>query len=170
MRRMIFLLGICAAAYGQADNPLTDAVTARFQSMRHNLIGTAAAMPEESYSFRLTAAQRPFGEWIGHVTMANLHFCKMIMGPAEGHPAEPPHTGSTKAELAKALQDSFEFCDAALKGMNDRKALTAVMLDGKKVYPVDGMIGLIVSGNEHYGTLVGYLRSKGITPPSSAKQ
>jgi hypothetical protein len=30
------------------------------------------------------------------------------------------------------------------------------------------MIGVVVSGNEHYGNLVGYLRSKGITPPSTA--
>ena len=34
---------------------------------------------------------------------------------------------------------------------------------------VKAMISLVASLQEHYGNLVGYLRTKGIVPPSSAR-
>ena len=141
---------------------------ARYQPLVQNLVAAADLMPEDSYGFHPTPAQRPFGEWIGHVAMANLHFCKIIMGPSDTHKWDSISAGTTKAELVNALNQSFEMCDAALKDMTDGKALAAITVAGKTVHPVEGMIGLIASGNEHYGSLVGYLRAKGITPPSSA--
>jgi len=99
--------------------------------------------------------------------MGNYNYCAMIKGqPVDMHAL---HGLEGKAALSKALTQSFEFCDSALKDMDDRKALTEVTIGDKKVYPVQGMIGLVSSGNEHYGNIVGYMRSKGITPPSSAR-
>ena len=105
-------------------------------------------MPEESYGFRLTPAQRPFGEWIGHVAMGNYNFCGVIKG---GKPPdmEALHALTGKAEIVKAL--------------------TEFSVGGKKLYLVQGMIGLVASGNKHYGNIVGYLRSKGVTHPCSAR-
>lgn len=168
MKTICLLLAYRAVTLAQSPNPLTDAVMARYKTIRQNLIESAEAMPEESYAFRLTPAQRQFGEWIGHVAMGNYSFCGVIKGE------KPPdmqalHALTGKAELVKAITESFEFCDAALKGLDDRKALTEFSAGGKKLYPVQGMIGLVASGNEHYGNIVGYLRSKGVTPPSSAR-
>ncbi|HZU23895.1 MAG TPA: DinB family protein [Bryobacteraceae bacterium] len=162
----LFLLG---GAGLLAQNPLTDSVTARYKSIRENLVAAAEAMPEDGYQFKLTPAQRSFGGWIGHVAMGNYHFCAIIKG--EVAPENPGlHELTEKAALVKAISDSFAYCDAALLGMTDQKALSGVTVAGKTVYPVEGMIGLIASTNEHYGNLVGYLRTKGITPPSSRKR
>src|SRR5207248_3191400 len=79
------------------------------------------------------------------------------------------HDMTGKAALTKAIKDSFDYCDAALKGMTDEKALAAHDVGGKQVYPVQGMIALTASDNEHYGNMVGYMRSKGVTPPSTAR-
>jgi len=152
-----------------AQNPLTDAFQARYQSMRDNLVQSAEAMPEDSYNFKLTPEQRPFSGWIGHVAMGNYHFCSMIKGE-KAPDTSALHDKTGKADLVKAIKDSFEYCDRELQGITDQKALTAVQADGKQVYPVQAMISLVASTNEHYGNLVGYLRSKGITPPSSRKK
>jgi hypothetical protein len=53
--------------------------------------------------------------------------------------------------------------------MTDRKATTEITIGNRKLYPVTPMIGIVASLNEHYGNMVGYLRSKGIVPPSSAR-
>lgn len=161
----------CVILFGSvafARNPLTDAFQARYQSMRQNLVEAAEAMPEESYNFKLTPEQRPFGGWIGHVAMGSYHFCSMIKGEKAPDMASL-HEKTAKADLVKAIKESFDYCDRAAQGMTDQKALTAVQVEGKQVYPVQGMMSLVASMNEHYGNLVGYLRTKGITPPSSRK-
>jgi hypothetical protein len=143
-------------------------VLSRYHEAKENLIGSAEAMPENAYSFRLTPEQRPFGEWIGHTAAGNYFFCSAIKGAAA--PDTKYLRGlTTKAELVKALQDSFGYCDEALKGMDDRKALTEIDIAGRRGYPVQSMVSLAAALNEHYGNLVGYLRMKGIVPPSSAR-
>lgn len=164
--RLIALLFVCVSAFAQ--NPLTQAVTNAYNRVKQNLIAAAEAMPEADYSYKLTPAQRNYGEWIQHTAMGNYSFCAAIKGeqPPEEMKSLASETG--KAELQGALKASFDYCDAALKNTDDKKALTEVTLGGRQTYPVNGMVGLVGSLNEHYGNIVGYLRSKGITPPSSA--
>ena len=160
------LLLLCSGALAQ--NPLTDAFMARYKSVRQNLVQSAEVMPADAYDFRLTPAQRPFGGWMAHVAMGNYYMCSAIKGEAAPDMAAL-HSMTTKADLGKAINASFDYCDAALEGMTDQKALTAVTVGGKQVWPVQSMFSLIASANEHYGNVVGYLRMKGITPPSSQK-
>jgi hypothetical protein len=168
MKFMLVLLTMSACACAQS-NPLTDAFKARYQTIRQNLVEAAEVVPESGYAFKLTPAQRPFGEWISHTATGNYNFCAQIKG--EKTPAAAQQAGHTsgKAELVRAIKDVFAYCDAALEGMTDARALKSVDVGGKQVYPVQGMIALIASDNEHYGNLVGYLRSQGITPPSTAR-
>jgi hypothetical protein len=74
-----------------------------------------------------------------------------------------------KDAIAKALADSFTYCDAAFQGMDDAKAVQEVTIGERKVVPANVMVSLVASLNEHYGNLVGYMRTKGITPPSTAR-
>ncbi len=160
----------CVGLSGRAQDagPLTRAFQSRYEDVRKNLVGAAEAMPESNYGYQLTPEQRPFGEWIAHTAMGNYRFCSVVKGVA------PPDTNylhglSAKAQLVKALEDSFGYCDAALQGMTDRKALQPVTVGDRQTAPVEGMIALLASANEHYGNLVGYLRSKQIVPPSSVR-
>lgn len=171
MRKVMLSVWACCVAsalLAQSANPLTDAVKARYRGIRQNLIETADLMPADSYSFKLTPAQRTFAEWIEHVAMGNYNFCSTIKGE-KSPDMHALHAMTGKVELSKALRDSFAYCDDALKEMTDQKALSENTVDGKKSYPVQGMISLVSSDNEHYGNLVGYMRSKGLTPPSTAR-
>ena len=53
--------------------------------------------------------------------------------------------------------------------MDDTKAVAEIAFNGRKYPAVQVMIGLVASLSEHYGNLVGYLRSKGIEPPSTTR-
>lgn len=167
MRLLLCCSLMVVSAYAQ--NPLTDSVMGRYKAVRQNLIATAEAMPEDSYSFKLTPAQRPFSGWMSHVTQMNYAMCSLMKGEKAPQHADV-QSATDKPTLVKAVQDSFAYCDTAFEGMTDQKALAAVSTSGRETYPVQSMITLIVSANEHYGNLVGYLRSKGITPPSSQKK
>ncbi len=162
MRIVAFLLVSSWCLFAES-NPLTQAVTARYNTMKQNLTKAAEVMPEENYTYKLSPEQRPYSAWIEHTAMGNYSFCSAIKGsPA---PDMGKHGLTGKAELAKALKDSFDYCDAAFSAITDQKALAEA--GGK--YPVTAMVGLIASLNEHYGNMVGYLRTKGITPPSTAR-
>lgn len=160
----IALTMLLAAA--QSPNPLTQAVRTRYEAVKRNLVESAEAMPEDQYSFRLTPPQRTFGEWIGHTAITLYGFCSPIKAAPQPD-TKPLHALTAKTDLVKALREAFDYCDSALEGMTDARALSG---DVRRGYPVQAMISLIASCNEHYGNLVGYLRAKGVTPPSSARQ
>ena len=66
-----------------------------------------------------------------------------------------------KAEVTQALKDSFAYCAAALEKMDDQKAASSPEVSA-------AFLHVIVHNNEIYGNVVGYLRSSGIVPPSTA--
>ncbi len=152
-----------------AQNPVTDAVKTAYGRVKQNLIETAEAMPEAEYSYRLTKEQRPFGSWLEHTAMGNYNLCAGMRGSAPPDEAKSLSGLTAKSEIQQALKKSFDYCDAVLNSMDDRKAATEVTAGERKVVPVQSMISLVASLNEHYGNLVGYLRSKGIVPPSTAR-
>ncbi|MDP8980771.1 MAG: DinB family protein [Acidobacteriota bacterium] len=160
--RILALWFLTAACLLAESNPLTKAVTARYSSAKQFLTRSSEIMPEADYSFKLSVSQRPFSEWIQHTAMGNYGFCSAIGSGARPDTANI-HDATKKEELVAALKQSFDYCDEALKSMDDAKALAET--GGK--YPVNAMIGLIASLNDHYGNIVGYLRAKGLTPPSS---
>ena len=168
-RSLLFLIsaaGMCAA---QEQGPLMKSILPRYATAKLNLIETAAAMPEADYSFKLTPPQRSFANWMEHTAEMNYGVCSSIL--AEPTPKDKVHAGMTaKGDLEKALKESFDYCDRAFHSMTDAKALSEIDAgSGRKVVPASSMIGLLIALNEHYGNLVGYMRSKGITPPTTAR-
>lgn len=164
MRTIVFAALFTALTVAES-NPLTQAITSRYNTAKQNLIETAKVMPEADYSYQLTKEQRAFSGWIEHTAMGNYSFCAGIKGEKPPEASHAVHGLTKKADLERGLKESFDYCDSVLKTMDDKTALTEK--DGK--YPVASMVALIASLNEHYGNLVGYLRTKGITPPSSAR-
>jgi len=74
---------------------------------------------------------------------------------------------TAKAELLKALHDSFEVCDAAWASTNDENAKTMVKRGNRELTRLGVLIYNTTHDNETYGTMVPYMRLKGIVPPSS---
>ncbi len=144
-------------------------IESRYATVKLNLIESAVAMPEKDYSYKLTPPQRSFGNWIEHNIEMNYRLCSSIPGETISKEKLVKDT-APKAALEKGLKESFNYCDKVFSSMTDEKALTEVThTNGQKVLPANVMIGLLNSWNQHYGNIVGYLRTKGITPPSTAR-
>ena len=163
------LVLVPSLAGAQSANPWMDSVKAQATLVKSALLKTAEIVPETLYAFRPTPEVRTLGEIIGHVADANLSICG-VAGGEKAVPLNAEKTLKTKAELAKALADSFAFCDKIIAGMDDKKG-------GEVIKFMTGPTtrGMVLGFNnthdyEHYGNLVTYMRINKIVPPSSAGQ
>lgn len=161
MNKTTLLCGLLLCGALQAQNPLTTANQRYFTSIRRNLEASAEAMPADKYSFRLTAGQMSFAEWINHATQRNYADCAVLKG--ESAPAAGAQAAALKekAEVSQALKESFSYCADALKTMDDQKAISSPEIS-------NAFLHIVVHNNEIYGNIVGYMRSSGIVPPSTA--
>jgi uncharacterized damage-inducible protein DinB len=157
------LLGICCAPILlSAQNNLKSTVTQRyFTGVRRNLEAAADAMPDDKYGFKLTAGQMSFAEWINHSTERNYSDCATLKGESAPEAAKKVPGLKDKAEVSQALKDSFAYCAAALEGIDDQKVLASPQM-------TYALLHIVVHNNEIYGNVVGYLRTAGIVPPSTA--
>jgi len=145
-----------------AQNNLTSAAVQRyFNPIRRNLEASAELMPAEKYSFRLTPGQNTFAEWMNHSSERNYRDCAALRGESEPEAAKRLPSLKEKAEVMQTLKDSFAYCAAALEKMDDQKAGSSPEMSA-------AFLHVIVHNNEIYGNVVGYLRSSGIVPPSTA--
>lgn len=184
MRWILFaalaLVGFVPAARGQAGSEDPESAALRYfygDYARKNLLAAAEQMPEAEYGFRPTADVRTFAELLGHVADTQYLFCSAARGRANPKPgAEGPgqtapsaieKTARAKAEVVRALQESFAYCDDVFSGLRDRNLGKAAKLLGRE--QSEGMIATlaIVHLVEHYGQVTVYLRLKGLVPPSS---
>jgi uncharacterized damage-inducible protein DinB len=140
--------------------------------LKDTMMKIADAMPAEEFSFRATPAERTFGEQILHVAEANV----VQMGRFESKAAAPVVNmkATSKADVLKALADSFDFGTAALTEQTDQSMLATAATTrydrfmgpstrARVVYYVVGHTWDI------YGQMVVYLRLNGITPPASQR-
>lgn len=141
----------------------------RLETSRLDIVETADLMAETDYTYRLSPPQRSIGEWMQHNIMMNYASCAQIS-------SAPPidtskfRTVTTKPELLPVLKASFDYCAAAFQSFNDETALKPFQANGRaSAIPANVMIGLLTLWNEHYGNLVGYIRSKNLVPPSTAR-
>jgi hypothetical protein len=160
------LAGVLLGATVWAQGPVMDAVRPQYESARLNFTEAAEFMPEGDYGYRLSPAQRAYGDWVDHTMGMNLRLCSSMTG----RPAPAPNPGDkSKKALLAGLKESFDYCDAVWKEMTEETALRELTLGGRKSTPLALMVTQVVQLNEHYGNMVGYLRTKGIVPPTTAR-
>ncbi len=167
----IFTMTLLASgsAVAQSADPISQAVKNGWQGAKRNIVDSAKLMPEDGYAFRPVDTVRTFGQILAHVAGANYELCAAAKG--EKSPFTEDHfekTAKTKAEIQKALDDSFAYCDAVYNSLTDAKA--AEPIGPRKVARVGTLVGNTGHLQEHYGNLVTYFRVKGMVPPSSARQ
>ena len=134
---------------------------------RETMLKIADAMPEEKFLFKATAAERTYGEQILHVAGGNVALFKML-----GAKAAPPtinQKATAKADVLKALADSYDFGIAVVKEQNDQSLLQTVA--GPSFRGASSRVRLVNFAIAHaqdiYGQMVVYLRLNGIVPPAS---
>ena len=152
---------LAAAATAHAEDTLKTANIQRYYTpVKFDLIGAASIMPGDKYGFKLDPAQMNFGEWINHSTERNYLDCSTLRGETNPMPKAKTDLLKTKAEITKALAESFDYCDATFDKLDDRKILASQQM-------VIAFLHTTVHNNEIYGNVVGYLRANHILPPST---
>ena len=164
-----FALMMALAVPASAQSPVAAALKGQFELIKGNVVKSAEKAPEDLYAFKPTPEVRSFGQLIGHVADANYMICGMASG-TKGPEGSAEKTKTSKADLQKALADSFAFCDAAWAGLTDAKASEAVTMFGMPQTRLSALAFNTSHDFEHYGNIVTYLRLKNIVPPSSEKK
>jgi uncharacterized damage-inducible protein DinB len=141
-----------------------------YNNFKRNFTAAAEKMPEADYTFKpgSTPEARTYTQVIAHIVQSQFGQCSNLTGqpnPMQGKQLEQEL--KTKAEVSKALADSFAMCDKAFDAVTDANATEMVRQGQNEVTRAAAMYGLIVHGNELYGTAAVYLRSKNIVPPST---
>ena len=171
---LVVVSSTTVAAQGPAagSNPVSQAIRTGWNAAKQNLSGSAKVMPEAKYSFKPVDTVRTFGEILAHVAGANYIFCAAARGE------KPPHaedafekSAKTRADIVKALEDSFKYCDVAYTALEDGKLgdMVAAPFGTAKTTRAETVMGNTGHVQEHYGNLVTYLRINGLVPPSSAQ-
>jgi uncharacterized damage-inducible protein DinB len=167
------LMAAATAAVAQtpaAADPVSGAIRQGWQSAAANIRASAEQMPEADYAFKPVDSVRTFGQILSHIAGANYVFCSAARG--EKSPFSEDHfekSAKTKAEIAKAVNESIAYCDAAYKALTDRTAgeTIAMPFGADKGPRASALMGNTGHLQEHYGNLVTYFRIKGMVPPSS---
>jgi uncharacterized damage-inducible protein DinB len=171
LRFVVLAIFAYAVSVNAQANPISDAVRSGWNTAKRNMLGSAKVMPEAKYNFKPVDSVRTYGQILAHVAGANYEFCAAAKG--EKTPYTEDHfekTATTPAAIAKALQDSVAYCDAAYTALTDASAahIVAGAFGGGKEARAAILLGNTGHNNEHYGNLVTYLRINGLVPPSSA--
>jgi len=140
--------------------------------LESEFVGAAEAMPEDKYNFAPTTAigefkgVRTFAQQVKHVAQANAYFFGGPNGAEADIKAKSDAIDklTTKADIVKALKDSFAQAHAFVDGITPDNAFVTMPSGGTR----GGMAAFgIAHFMDHYGQMVEYLRLNGIVPPAS---
>ena len=154
------------AQAGGGDSSLVGPLKQQWEGLRTNVVRTAEIVPENKYDFKPTPEVRSFRDQFVHIIEENYFF----MGAVTGERTQPRGNLRTKAEIVKALNDSYDYGAKVLAGLNDRTALEMIQRGQRQIPRWSFALGNIVDNMDHYGNLVVYMRLNGIVPPSSQPQ
>jgi hypothetical protein len=162
---VLILAASLAGALEAQTTSLINETKQMYEGVKNNLIRAAEAMPEADYSFKPTEAQQPFSQRMMHVAN-QIRTCSAIAGARK----TIDNTKTAKADVVSALKESFDACDAAWAGMNDKTAMETIAGRGGERTKLGTLIGNTNHDSEMYGYIANYLRLKGVTPPSSERR
>lgn len=158
---------------GQPQPPATLAVGLQraYAGMKTNLTDAAEKTAEADYAFKAAPDIRTFAGQLAHVAQFHYLFCsaaKGVANPIMGQNLE--ETKTTKADVSKALADSFAFCDDAFSSLTDQSAAELVMQGRGQAARGTILWNLVAHDNEEYGIITVYMRLKSMVPPSTANR
>ena len=138
-----------------------------WERQRDTMMKIADAMPEDQFGYKSTPPQRSYGEQVMHIATVNVDVLKWIGGqtPAPSFTAE---SAKTKADMLKAMADSYDYGIALLKEQTDTTITQTI--DGRFLGPsTRARIFWFLLGHsmDIYGQMAVYLRLNGIVPPAS---
>lgn len=125
---------------------------AAFATVSGQLLASATMVPAERYDHRPAKDVRPFLRLVAHVADGNDYYCRLARGEAVEWAETVERGVTTRDEAIAALRRSIASCEEALARPDVR---LGPMIEG------------LAHASLHYGNAIVYLRSLGMTPPSS---
>ena len=129
----------------------------------------AEAMPEEKFSYKSTPAQRDYGQQILHIAGGNVMYLRFFGGKAPAPAIN--RTAAGKAEILKALADSFDYGTALIKEQTDQSMMQTVQTNQYLGPSSRARVIYFLLGHtwDIYGQMAVYLRLNGVVPPASQR-
>jgi len=172
----VSVLLVVAHAQQPQSNPLSGGARLNYQIIKGFVTAAAEKMPESNYGFQPTPEIRKFSELVAHLADANYRVCSIVSGqePMDAG-IERSNKNLLKADLTKALSESFAYCDKLYAGMNDTVAAEIIRFDAGgeglrvplQMPKLTALAFHVQHAFEHYGNIVTYMRLKNVVPPSS---
>src|SRR5207247_2920073 len=137
--------------------------------MKETLVKLANAMPEDKFAFKTTPAQRDFGQQVLHIAGGNVINLNFLRGKAM--PPAINRNAKAKAEIIKAMIDSFDYGEALIKEQTP-ESMFEVVKTNKFIGPSSRarVIYFLIGHSWYiYGQMVVYLRLNGGVPPASQR-
>lgn len=172
---LVALLASSASAQPPAGRKvdLATGLQLSYAGIKANLVTEAEKMPEADYDFKPGSMPevRTFGQLFAHVAAGHFGTCAAVRGiPNPMQDRKLEQELKTKAEVIKALGDSFTFCDEAFASTTAENATAFIRQGPNEITRATALYGLLAHDAEMYGIGTVYLRLKGIVPPSTERQ
>jgi uncharacterized damage-inducible protein DinB len=136
--------------------------------MKDMMTKIANAMPEDKFSFKPTPAQRTYGEQVMHIAQVNM----MLLQPVGAKTPAPQINlqAKTKADMIKAMSDTFDYGIAVIKEF-DNTAIQATVNAPFMGPSTRARLLFFLLGHtwDIYGQMAVYVRLNGVVPPASQK-
>jgi len=172
---VMFVFALCAnaaSAQGAAQQGavnLSMSLQRSYAAIKNNLMLAAEKLPEADYGFKPSSMPevRTYGQLFGHVANAQFNACAAARGVPNPNMGVNNEQKTVRAEIIKALADSFAFCDPAFDALTEANG-AEIMTQGRGQVARSAILaGLVTHSNEMYGTAGVYMRAKNVVPPST---
>jgi uncharacterized damage-inducible protein DinB len=169
-------LGICStastnfAAQAGSSTAIKEDLLKDWQGQKKMMMEIADAMPADKFDYKATPAERSFGEQVLHVAQVNVGLLKTVGGKAAA-PTFNPKSATTKEEMIKDLEDSYDYGTSLLQEQTEASIMETI--NGPKFMgpSARARIFWFLMGHsmDIYGQMAVYLRLNEIVPPASRK-
>ena len=175
---ILFALILVAPASAQNQQSAQPSFTAFLKNTYRNnhgeILRSADKFPEEFYGLRPgpQTEVRTFGQLVGHLANFNYLWCSQAKNEKNRMEGKDFEKLTSKAELTKALDDAFAYCDSVYNSLTDasgQEILEITQENGSK-RRINRLSLLVLNyghNEHHYGNMVTYMRMKSIVPASS---
>lgn len=176
MKSAVWMFGlVCAVLIVTAPRPaaqssiLNKELLKDWVEMKDTMVKLANEMPEDKYSFKTTPPQRDFAQQVLHIAQANVTNLGFLRGKAM--PPAINRAARSKAEVIKAMADSFDYGEALIKEQTDQSMLEVVQTNAFLGPSSRARVIYFLLGHtwDIYGQMVVYLRLNGGVPPASQR-
>ena len=158
-----------ARAAGAQSATLNAELLKDWTEQKNLMMKIADAMPAEKFSYKSTPPQRDYGQQILHVAGGNVMYLQFFGGKA---PAPTINRAATeKAEILKALADSYDYGAALIKEQTEQSMMQTVQTNQYLGTSSRARVIYFLIGHtwDIYGQMAVYLRLNGLVPPASQR-